>query len=44
LAEAEAFIQESVAARLLISELEPTLTGDDYAAHLARVLRRLEAP
>jgi lantibiotic biosynthesis protein len=40
--EASAFIGELVSAQILISELEPTITGDDFLRILARKLEGLE--
>ena len=37
------FLAELVAAQMLVSELEPTVTGDEFFLHLLTVLRRLAA-
>lgn len=44
MAEALDFIDELVAEQLLVSELEPTVTGLDFLEHLAGVLNQLNAP
>lgn len=41
--EALAFVDELVEAQLLVSELEPTVTGTEYLPHLLAVLTRLHA-
>lgn len=42
-AEALAFIDELVAAQVLVSELEPTVTGAEFLQHVGQVLARLDA-
>ena len=41
-AEALAFVEELIAAQLLLSELEPTVTGPEFLDHLRRVLRQAD--
>jgi thiopeptide-type bacteriocin biosynthesis protein len=41
--EALAFVDELIAAQLLVSELEPTVTGVEFLPHLLAVLARLQA-
>ncbi|RYU77918.1 lantibiotic dehydratase [Hymenobacter persicinus] len=41
--EALAFIDELIAEQILVSELEPTVTGPEFLPHLLAVLRRLQA-
>ena len=43
-AEALAFVDELIAAQLLVSELEPTVTGPEFLDHLRRVLRQVDDP
>ncbi|GAB3638885.1 lantibiotic dehydratase [Hymenobacter arcticus] len=43
-AEALAFVDELIAAQLLLSELEPTVTGPEFLDHLRRVLRQADDP
>ncbi|HEX8328331.1 MAG TPA: lantibiotic dehydratase [Hymenobacter sp.] len=42
-AEVANFLADLVAAQLLVSELEPTVTGDEFFVHLLAVVRRLAA-
>ncbi|MCA8832858.1 lantibiotic dehydratase [Hymenobacter pini] len=39
--EAAAFVEALVEAQLLVSELEPTVTGDEYFQHIRQVLQQL---
>ncbi|MDQ2770681.1 MAG: lantibiotic dehydratase [Bacteroidota bacterium] len=41
--EALAFVDELIEAQLLVSELEPTVTGAEFLSHLLGVLARLQA-
>lgn len=43
-AEALAFVDELIVAQLLVSELEPTVTGPEFLDHLRRVLRQVDDP
>lgn len=42
--EARLFLHELADTQLLVSELEPTITGEGFSAHLSRVLERLNHP
>jgi lantibiotic biosynthesis protein len=42
--EALAFVDELIAAQLLVSELEPTVTGPEFLDHLRRVLSQVDDP
>ncbi|MGY3091481.1 thiopeptide-type bacteriocin biosynthesis protein [Hymenobacter sp. UYAg731] len=42
--EAQAFVEELIDGQLLVSELEPTVTGPEFSAHVTAVLARLQVP
>jgi thiopeptide-type bacteriocin biosynthesis protein len=42
--DAQTFVDELIDGQLLVSELEPTVTGPEFGAHVTAVLTRLQVP